>query len=90
MLNAGHDFDHLISTYSWEQIAAMAGMVAIHQSNQLDMILMPVAKLAGAKYKPAREQRRKMADKKARRATQTPEERDAELMAALEGVGFKL
>ena len=51
---AGHDVEHLLDTYSLEQLGSHASWVMRYQVEMLNMLLGPVAGMTGADWKPHR------------------------------------
>lgn len=54
LLAAGHDQDHLLHTYSWEQLAQQAACVARYQMSVVEMLAEPMLAALGAKLKRGR------------------------------------
>ena len=52
LVYAGHDVEHLLDTYSLEQLGAHASWVMRYQVQMLNMLLGPIAGMQGAEWKP--------------------------------------
>lgn len=51
MLAAGHDPEHLLNTYSWEQIELWGYCIARHHIGMVEMVVEPVMAAMGIEYK---------------------------------------
>lgn len=54
LVGSGHDLEHLLSTYSWDQLALQAKCVILNRVEMLNMIASPLVQALGGKYKPGK------------------------------------
>jgi hypothetical protein len=82
---AGHDVEHLLDTYSLEQLAAHARWVMQYQVRMLNMLLAPLAGMGGHKWKPHNLDKPKKRDPRHHRNADydTDEAKEAAFNAAL-------
>ena len=78
LLAAGHDPDHLLSTYSFDQLALFARAVLSHHARMLDLLLRPVLGAQGVEWKD-----HKVPRPTTRRGPRTDAEQDAREQALL-------
>lgn len=48
----GHSLD-ILDTHTWDQVSLLARCIAKHEVERLDLLLKPIATLAGVDYKGA-------------------------------------
>lgn len=52
LVYAGHDLEHLLDTYSLEQLGAHARWVLVYQMQMLNLLIGPLVGMQGSNWKP--------------------------------------
>lgn len=86
MLAAGHDPEHLLARYSFDQLALYARCILGHHVRMLDMLLRPVLGAQGVEWKDHKVKR--PTDRKRPRTDAENEQREAALLASLSASPF--